>query len=279
MITAQDVNKLRQMTGAGMMDCKKALTETNGDFEAAIDFLRKKGAKIAANRADRESSEGVAIARTNGDNTIGMAFTLNCETDFVAKNADFIALANKMADIAMNHQPADRDAFLALAFDGITIGEKLIEQTGVIGEKIEISKYALIKGALVAPYVHGANRMGVLVQLNKSVEGAFEAAKDVAMQVAAMNPLAVDENSVSAETIAREKNIIIDTMKADPKMADKPSEMLDKIAGGKLSAFFKENTLLNQQFVKDNSKTVSQYLKEFDKDLTVLSFERITLGK
>jgi elongation factor Ts len=164
--------------------------------------------------------------------------------------------------------------FLALAFDGITIGEKLIEQTGVIGEKIEISKYALIKGALVAPYVHGANRMGVLVQLNKSAEGAFEAAKDVAMQVAAMNPLAVDENNVSAETIAREKNIIIDTMKADPKMADKPAEMLDKIAGGKLSAFFKENTLLNQQFVKDNSKTVSQYLKEFDKDLTVLSFEK-----
>jgi len=279
MITAQDVNKLRQMTGAGMMDCKKALTETNGDFEAAIDFLRKKGAKIAANRADRESSEGVAIARTNSENTTGIALTLNCETDFVAKNADFIALANKMADIAMSNQPADREALLALPFENITIGEKLTEQTGVIGEKIEISKYALVKGALVAPYIHGANRMGVLVELNKNAANAFDAAKDVAMQVAAMNPLAVDENSVSADVIEREKNIIIDTMKADPKMSDKPAEMLDKIASGKLGAFFKENTLLNQQFVKDNTKSVAQYLKEQDKDLTVVSFKRITLGK
>lgn len=279
MITAQDVNKLRQMTGAGMMDCKNALNETNGDFEAAVDYLRKKGAKIAANRQDRESSEGVALARTNADNTVGVALTLNCETDFVAKNSDFVAIANQLMDLAMEKQVATRDEFLQLPFEGLTVADKVTEQTGKIGEKIEIGKYALLKGGLVAPYIHGANRMAVLVELNKNANGAFDSAKDVAMQVAAMNPLAVDENSVASETVAREKAIIIDTMKADPKMADKPAEMIDKIAAGKLNAFFKENTLIHQAFVKDNSKTVAQYLKETDKDLAVKSFVRLTLGK
>lgn len=279
MITAQDVNKLRQMTGAGMMDCKNALNETNGDFEAAVDYLRKKGAKIAANRQDRESSEGVALARTNADNTVGVALTLNCETDFVAKNSDFVAIANQLMDLAMEKQVATRDEFLQLPFEGLTVADKVTEQTGKIGEKIEIGKYALLKGGLVAPYIHGANRMAVLVELNKNANGAFDSAKDVAMQVAAMNPLAVDENNVASETVAREKAIIIDTMKADPKMADKPAEMIDKIAAGKLNAFFKENTLIHQAFVKDNSKTVAQYLKETDKDLAVKSFVRLTLGK
>ena len=277
-ISASDVNKLRQQTGAGMMDCKKALTETNGDFEAAIDFLRKKGAKVAASRQDRESNEGVVIARTSADGKRGVIVELNCETDFVAKNAEFIAFANAIANEAVEQNPADLEALNKLSIDvensRITIGDATIEKTGKIGEKIGVSKYEVIEGEKVVAYIHGNYRLGVLVALTANVAGVEEAGKDVAMQIAAMNPVAVDKDGVDATTVQRELEIAKEQIRAEGK----PEEMVEKIAAGKLNKFYKDSTLLNQEFVKDSSKSVAQFLSSVDKGLTVTAFKRVALG-
>ncbi|GAB3933025.1 translation elongation factor Ts [Mucilaginibacter myungsuensis] len=273
-ISAADVNKLRQQTGAGMMDCKKALTETNGDFEAAVDFLRKKGAKVAASRQDRESNEGVVISRTSADGKRGVIIELNCETDFVAKNADFVAFANAIADVAVEAAPADLDALNAATINGITVAEACIEQTGKIGEKIGVSKFEVIEGEKVVAYIHGNYRLGVLVALTAAPAGVDEAGKDVAMQIAAMNPIAVDKDGVDASVIERELEIAKDVIRAEGK----PEEMVEKIATGKLNKFYKDSTLLNQEFVKDSSKTVAQFLATVEKGLTVTAFKRVALG-
>ena len=273
-ITAQDINKLRQATGAGMMDCRKALTETNGDFEAAIDWLRKQGQKVAAKRGDREAKEGVVIAQTNSDNSKGYIVTVSCETDFVSKNADFVAFVQKIADAAVAADVNTIDELKAVAVDDTTVADLVNDKLATIGEKIDIVTYEKVAAPYVASYIHGAYRIGVLVGLDKE---AAEAGKDVAMQIAALNPLAVDANSIAADVVEREKNVIIDTMKADPKMAGKPDEMISKIAEGKLGAFFKENTLLAQQFVKDGSLTVENYLKNAG-DVKVTEFKRVALG-
>jgi len=277
-ITASDVNKLRQQTGAGMMDCKKALTETNGDFEAAIDFLRKKGAKVAASRQDRESNEGVVIARTSEDGKRGVIIELNCETDFVAKNAEFVAFANQIANTAVENKPADIEALSQLSVDTdvsrVTIGEAIIDKTGKIGEKIGISKYEVIEGEKVIAYIHGNFRLGVLVALSANAAGVEEAGKDVAMQIAAMNPIAVDKDGVDATTIERELEIAKEQIRAEGK----PEEMVEKISLGKLNKFYKDSTLLNQEFVKDPSKSVAQFLTTVEKGLTVTAFKRVALG-
>ncbi|MFB9842075.1 translation elongation factor Ts [Mucilaginibacter ginsenosidivorans] len=277
-ITASDVNKLRQQTGAGMMDCKKALTETNGDFEAAIDYLRKKGAKVAASRQDRESNEGVVIARTSEDGKRGVIIELNCETDFVAKNAEFIAFANEIANAAVENKPADLEALGQLSIDvessRVTIADAITDKTGKIGEKIGVSKYEVVEGEKVVAYIHGNFRLGVLVALSANPAGAEEAGKDVAMQIAAMNPIAVDKDGVDASTIERELEIAKDQIRAEGK----PEEMIEKIAAGKLNKFYKDSTLLNQEFVKDSSKSVAQFLGSIDKGLTVTAFKRVALG-
>ncbi len=274
-ITASDINKLRQATGAGMMDCRKALTETNGDFEGAIDWLRKQGQKVAAKRSDREAKEGVVIAQTNAANTIGYAITISSETDFVSKNADFVAFAQSIADAAVANDVKSAEELSEVTVNGAKVSELINDKLAAIGEKIGIARFERVEAPYVASYIHGANRMGVLVALNKE---AAEAGKDVAMQIAALNPLAVNAESIAPETIERERAIVVDTMKADPKMAGKPDEMIAKIAEGKLNAFFKEQTLLAQAFVKDGSKSVEEYLKSVDKDLKVASFVRVALG-
>lgn len=274
-ITAADINKLRQMTGAGMMDCRKALTETNGDFEEAIDWLRKKGAKVAALRGDREAKEGVIIAQTTADNKTGISVCISCETDFVSKNADFIAFAQSIADAAIANNVKSTDELNAVTLNGAKVADLVNDKLASIGEKIGISKFERLDAPFVASYIHGANRIGVLVGFNKE---AADAGKDVAMQVAAMNPVAVDANSVSADIVAREKAIVTEQIKNDPKMAGKPDAMIDKIAEGKLNAFFKENTLTAQAFVKDGGKTVGEFLAGVDKDLKVLDFKRVALG-
>ena len=273
-ISASDVNKLRQQTGAGMMDCKKALTETNGDFEAAIDYLRKKGAKVAASRQDRESNEGVVIARTSADGKRGVIIELNCETDFVAKNAEFIAFANAIAGVAVENKPATLEALNELAVDGQKLSEAVIDKTGKIGEKIGVSKYEVVEGEKVIAYIHGNYRLGVLVGLSANVAGADDAGKDVAMQIAAMNPVAIDKDGVDATTIQRELEIAKEQIRAEGK----PEDMVEKIAAGKLNKFYKDSTLLNQEFVKDSSKSVAQFLSTVDKGLTVTAFKRVALG-
>ncbi len=273
-ITAADINKLRQATGAGMMDCRKALTETNGDFEAAIDWLRKQGQKVAAKRSDREAKEGVIIARTSADNKVGFVVCISCETDFVSKNADFVAFATSIADAAVANDVKSAEELNEVSINGAKVSDLINDKLAAIGEKIGVAKFERIEAPYVASYIHGANRMGVLVGLNAE---AAEAGKDVAMQIAAMNPLAVDANSIPAETIERERAIVIETMKADPKMAGKPDEMVAKIAEGKLNAFFKENTLLAQAFVKDGAITVEAYLKSAG-NVTVTEFKRVALG-
>ena len=274
-ITAADINKLRQATGAGMMDCRKALTETNGDFEVAIDWLRKQGQKIAAKRSDREAKEGVIIAQTTADNKTGIAVCVSCETDFVTKNADFVAFAQSISDAAIANNVKDADELNASSINGTLISELINDKLAAIGEKIGITKVARIDADYVASYIHGANRIGVLVGFTGNGEAV---GKDVAMQIAAMNPLALDPESISAETVAREKAIVMETMQNDPKMAGKPVEMISKIADGKLGAFFKENTLLAQPFVKDPSKTVAEYVKTAGNDVKVNSFVRVALG-
>ncbi len=274
-ITAADINKLRQATGAGMMDCRKALTEAGGDFEGAIDWLRKQGQKVAAKRSDREAKEGVIIAQTSADNKTGFVITISCETDFVSKNADFIAFAQSIADAAVANDVKSAEELNEVSVDGAKVADLINDKLAAIGEKIGIARFERVEAPYVASYIHGTNRMGVLVAMSKE---AADAGKDVAMQIAAMNPLAVDADSVPAETVERERAIVIETMKADPKMAGKPDEMVAKIAEGKLNAFFKEQTLVAQAFVKDNSKTVGDYLKSVDKDLSVTKFVRVALG-
>ncbi len=273
-ISAQDINKLRQATGAGMMDCRKALTETNGDFEAAIDWLRKQGQKVAAKRMDREAKEGVVIAQTTADNKTGIVVCVSCETDFVSKNEDFISMVKSIADAAIAGNVKTVEELNDTVVNGAKISDLINDKLASIGEKIGITKYERVEAPYVASYIHGANRIGVLVALDKE---AAEAGKDVAMQIAALNPVAVDAASVPAEVVAREKAIIIDVMKEDPKMAGKPEEMLAKIAEGKMGAFFKEQTLTAQAFVKDGGKTVADYLKESG-DVKVIEFKRVALG-
>lgn len=273
-ISAQDINKLRQMTGAGMMDCRKALTETNGDFEAAIDWLRKQGQKVAAKRGDREAKEGVVIAKTTADNKAGIVVCVSCETDFVSKNADFVAFGQTIADAAIGNNVKSLEELMNTKAGGSTVAELVNDKLAAIGEKIGVTKFERVDAPYVSSYIHGAYRIGVLVGLDKE---SAEAGKDVAMQIAALNPVAVDAASVPADVVAREKDIIMELMKQDPKMAGKPDEMLAKIAEGKMGAFFKEQTLTAQAFVKDGSKTVEQYLKE-NGDVKVTEFKRVALG-
>lgn len=270
-ITAADINKLRQQTGAGMMDCRKALTESNGDFEAAIDYLRKKGQKVAALRGDRDAKEGVVIAKTTPGNKAGIIINVSCETDFVSKNAEYVAFAQSIMDIAISNDVKTVEELNNASMGDATVQDKLNEQVAKIGEKISVSKFERVEAEYVAAYIHGAYRMGVLVGLNQE---APEAGKDVAMQIAAMNPIAVDQSSVAPELIAREKEIAIEQVKAEGK----PAEMAEKIALGKINKFFKENTLLAQAFVKDNNQSVQDYLKSVNADLKVVSFKRVALG-
>ncbi len=275
-ITAADVNKLRQMTGAGMMDCKKALEEANGDFEAAIDILRKKGQKVSASRAGRDAAEGAVAIAITADNKTGVMVALNCETDFVGKNEEFIATANKFAAVALDKQPNSLEELLALELEGRPIQDHITDMVGKIGEKIEISSYEKLTGESIASYIHLNNKLGVLVALNKPAEGnVAEAAKDVTMQIAAMHPVALDKEDISTDLINREMEIAREQARAEGK----PDNMLDRIAEGKLNKFYKESTLLNQEFVKDNSKSIRQMLDSVEKGLTVTAFKRVEIGK
>ena len=270
-ISAADVNKLRKATGAGMMDCKKALVEAEGDFDTAVEVLRKKGQKVAANRADRDSSEGAVIARVNDDATVGVIVSVNCETDFVAKNESYVTLANQLADLALTHDSLD--SFLAADFNGMSVADKLTEQTGVIGEKIEIGGFERLEGAFVGSYIHAGNKIATLTSLSAGVDGAAEAAKNVAMQAAAMNPIALNEEGVDAATVEKEIEIAKDQLRQEGK----PEAMLDNIAKGKLKRFFKDNTLVNQAYIKDGKQSVSDYVKSVDAGLTVTGFKRLAL--
>jgi elongation factor Ts len=269
-ITAADVNKLRTMTGAGMMDCKKALVESDGDFDLAIENLRKKGQKVAANRSDRESTEGAAIAVVNADKTVGVVITLNCETDFVGMNESFVKMATEMANLALNFKT--KEEFLASDFHGITVADKLIEQTGVIGEKLEIRTFERLEGAYVGSYIHSGNKIATLTALSTVVAGADEAARNISMQAAAMNPIALDEAGVDAEVIAKEIEIAKDLLRQEGK----PEAMIENIAKGKLGRFFKDNTLVNQDYIKDSSMSVAAYAKTVG--ATVTGFKRAALG-
>jgi elongation factor Ts len=258
-----------------MMDCRKALTESNGDFESAIDYLRKKGQKVAANRSDREAKEGVVIAKATADSTYGVVVTLSSETDFVAKNEEFIAFAQSVGDIALATKATTIDDLKAAAMDNATVGERLMEMVAKIGEKIEISRFEQVTAGAVVPYIHSGYRIGVLVGMNQAATDEIIAAgKDVAMQIAAMSPIGVDADSVAPEVVAREKAIAIEQIIAEGKAAD----MAEKIAAGKLNKFFKDNTLLPQAFVKDNGKTVAEYLTSVSKGLTVTTFKRLAVG-
>ena len=271
-ITAADVNKLRTITGAGMMDCKKALVEADGDFDLAIENLRKKGQKVAANRSDRESTEGAVIAVVNDAKTSGVVISLNCETDFVGKNESFVKLAQELAALALNFD--SKEAFLATDFHGITVAEKLIEQTGVIGEKIEISSFERLEGDFVGSYIHAGNKIATLVSLSANVAGAEEAARNVAMQAAAMNPIALNEAGVDAAVIEKEIEIAKEQLRAEGK----PEAMLENISKGKIQRFYKDNTLVNQDYIKDGAMNVAAYVKSVDANLTVTGFKRAALG-
>ncbi len=272
-IKAADVAKLRKMTGAGMLDCKNALKETNGDFEQAIDILRKRGQKIANKRADRDATEGAVIAITNDQNTKGALIVLNCETDFVAKNDDFVKFAYSIAQVALENMPADLDALKELSINGKKIGEEITTQSGVIGEKIDLSFYSKEESEYVIPYIHPGNKLATMVALNQG-DVELQIAKDVAMQVAAMSPVSVDKDNVPEEVIAKELQIGREIAIQEGK----PEAIIEKIAQGKLNKFFKENTLLNQMFIKDNKVSVGDYLKQANKELTVTSFTRFALN-
>lgn len=273
-ISAQEVNKLRQITGVGMMDCKKALIEANGDTEAAIEILRKKGQKVAANRSDRNANEGYVLGLVKSDKKSGILVALNCETDFVAKNEEFVTFATKIANVAIDKMPANTEGLLAEQIDGRNIGDLITDYVGKIGEKIEIGHYSIITGDLVYAYNHPGNRVVAVVGLNKNVADAEAIAKNVAMQAASMAPIALDKEDVSAEIIEKEIEIAKDLLRQEGK----PEDKIEMIAKGKLEKFFKESTLLNQEYIMDNKVSVSGYLKSVDKDLTVSSFKRYALG-
>ena len=272
-INAADVAKLRRVTLAGMMDCKKALEESEGNFDKAIEIIRKKGQAVANKRADKEASEGVVLSKVSSDGKSGVIIVLNSETDFVAKNADFMALANKILDLAVANKPANLEGLKSLPMDGGKVGDKVVEYVGIIGEKLDLSYFEKIEAAHVQAYIHPGNRLATLVGFTKS--GAdIQVYKDVAMQIAAMNPVAIDKDFVNPETIAQE----IEIGKEQARRDGKPEEMLEKIAQGKLTKFFKESTLLNQDFVKDNKMTIRQYLQSLNKELTVTDFKRYSLN-
>ena len=273
-ITAQQVNELRKITGAGMMDCKKALVETDGDQEKAIDYLRKKGQKVAAKRADREASEGVVLAKVSDDKKFVAAVMINCETDFVAKNQDFIDYVQSVIDLAVENRAKNIDELKTLKLGDRTVEESVVDKTGVIGEKIQLGKYEVVEAESVYAYIHPGNRIAAIAGFNKAGEELAEAGHDVVMQIAAMAPVAVDKDNVPEEIIQRELEI----GKDQARQEGKPEAMIEKIAMGKLNKFFKENTLLNQAFIKDSKKSVQQYLQGFDKDLTVTDFKRLALG-
>ena len=271
-ISATEVNKLRKSTGAGMMDCKKALEESSGNFELAIEILRKKGQKVAANRADRDSSEGVAIARVSSDRTMGIIISLNCETDFVAKNNTYIQLAKKLADLALGF--STKESFLSSKFDDkLTVNEKLTEQTGVIGEKIEIGSFKFLEANYVGSYIHAGNKIASIVGLSYKDDNAEKVSKNIAMQVAAMNPIALDEHGVSKDILEKEIEIAKDQL----RQQGKPEAMLDNIVKGKIKRFLKDNTLVNQIFIKDNKINVSQYAFSINPKFSITGFQRISL--
>ena len=253
------------------MDCKKALVEAEGDFDSAVEILRKKGQKVAANRADRDSSEGAVIARVNDKATVGVIVSVNCETDFVAKNESYVSLANQLADVALDYDSLD--SFLAADFSGMSVADKLTEQTGIIGEKIEIGGFERLEGAFVGSYIHAGNKIATLSSLSAGVGGAAEAAKNVAMQAAAMNPIALNEDGVDAAIVEKEIEIARDQLRQEGK----PEAMLDNIAKGKLKRFFKDNTLVNQAYIKDSKQSVSDYVKSVDANLSVTGFKRLAL--
>ena len=275
-ISASEVNNLRKSTGAGMMDCKNALVEANGDLDKAIEILRKKGQKVAAKRADRDSHQGAAIAITNKEKTIGAAIVLACETDFVGKNANFVNLANELANIALNCD--SKEDLLKASIGNMNVEEKLLEQTGVIGEKIQINKFVKINAPYVGSYIHAGNKIATVVGLSKTnddlLNDMLNVSKDIAMQVAAMNPIALNEEGVDSNVIEKEIEIAKDQLRTEGK----PEAMLDNIAKGKLKRFFKDNTLINQAFIKDTKISVSDYLSSFDKELTVTCFDRVSIG-
>ncbi|MEO1052864.1 MAG: translation elongation factor Ts [Bacteroidota bacterium] len=274
-ITAKDVNKLRQMTGAGMMDCKKALVEADGDFDKAVEILRKKGQKVSASRADRDAKEGSVFTKTSEDGSEGILVALNCETDFVGKNDEFLGLGKAILDVAFTEKPADKEALLEAKIGDFTVAQKITELIGKIGEKIEVSEYVTVKGEAVVPYIHAGNKLGVLVAL-EGTNGVdvVEAGKNVGMQIAAMNPVAVDKDGVDASVVEKELEIGREQAIAEGK----PENIVDKIAQGKLQKFYKENTLLQQAYVKDNGNSVSQYLNSVNKGLTVVDFKRVSIG-
>ena len=271
-ISASDVKKLRDMTGAGMMDCKKALTESKGDFDKAVEEIRKKGQAVASKRAEREASEGAVVAKVTDDSSRGAIVILNSETDFVAKNEKFVALAYSILDLALAKKPENLEELKNLEMDGVRVVDKIVEQIGIIGEKIDISYYSILDAAQVVPYVHPGNKLATLAGFNKKTD--YQVGKDIAMQVAAMNPVAVDKDDIPQSAIEKE----IEIGKEQARQEGKPEELLERIAMGKLNKFYKESTLLNQDFTKDAKKTVRQYLQENDKELTVTGFIRCTLG-
>lgn len=274
-ISAADVNKLRQQTGAGMMDCKKALTEANGDFEQAIDYLRKKGQKVAANRSDREAKEGYVIAKTNGDNTKGYVIALNSETDFVAKNQEFVNFAEEVLTLAMQNDCGSADEVKALKLGETTVNDRLFDMIGKIGEKLEISAYERIEAPRVVVYNHPGNKLASMIGVSKAeVANIDDVARNVAMQTAAMNPVAIDKGDVDTKMLERELEIARDVARNEGK----PEEMIEKIAQGKLNKFYQESTLLNQAYIKEDKQTVRQYLTAIDKDLTVSAMKRVQIG-
>lgn len=273
-ITAQEVNKLRQMTGAGMMDCKKALVEADGDSDKAIEILRKKGQKVSASRSDRETTEGAVFVKSSEDKKVAVLISLNCETDFVAKNEDFLKAGEEILEVAFENKPASIEELKQLRVGDLTVEGKITEMVGKIGEKIEVGAYEVLEGEVVVSYIHAGNKLGVLVALENANENAEEAGRDVAMQIAAMHPIAVDKDKVEQATIDRELEIGREQARAEGK----PDNILDKIAQGKLNKFFKDNTLMNQAFVKDPNQTVAQYLDSINKGMKVTDFKRVSIS-
>lgn len=273
-ITASEVNQLRQQTGAGMMDCKKALVEADGDFQKAIDLLRATGQKIAAKRGEREANEGFVVAKTSDDGKVGIVIKLNCETDFVARTEDFQNYANAIADLALGSRSDSLDSLKGAELNGTTVQEGITAMSGTIGEKIDLASYEVIEAEQVIAYNHPGNRLATIVGFNKSGEAIAEAGKNISMQIAAMNPVALDKDDVDQSVVDRE----IEVGKEQARESGKPEELLEKIAMGKLNKFFKENTLLNQEYIKDNKKTIRQYLSETDSDVSVTTYNRLALS-